>query len=353
MTDAVMAVVIVSLLLQPLHYRSACRSIKLLSRNLISPMPNHPPSDHIINNAVVPPQGIIYKAFLGSTQCFTVYSGELQGIVMALNIIISQIAHSQISHATIFTDNQSAIRSTENPLSQSGQQILRFIVESINTLREKGINPELHWVPAHKEIERNELADVAAKEATGWRKVKRRNGKLREIDTNHTAPQIPLPFLRSAGKAHLSKLLFEKWEEEWQNEKKGRALFKIAPSPTRKVLHIHGKLPKWVSSLIVQMRTGKIGLRKFLHERNVPEVKDARCGCKRGEETVRHVLTECTRFKEIRRTMWAREVRKARLNWIDLRTILTTPAYVKRAALFMQKTDLLGQFRGLKWSEPT
>ena len=99
--------------------------------------------------------------------------------------------------------------------------------------------------------------------------------------------------------------------------------------------------------------TGKIGLRKFLHERKMPEVKDARCGCRRGEETVRHVLTECRRFKEMKRTMWARDVRKARLNWIDLRTILTTPAYVKKAALFMQKTDLLGQFRGLKWSQPT
>lgn len=75
--------------------------------------------------------------------------------------------------------------------------------------------------------------------------------------------------------------------------------------------------------------------------------------CKRGEETVGHVLTECPQFKEMRKTMWANEVRKARLNWIDLRTILTTPIYVKKAALFMQKTDLLGQFRGLTWSEPT
>ena len=103
---------------------------------------------------------------------------------------------------------------------------------------------------------------------------------------------------------------------------------------------------------MIQMRTGKIGLQKFLHERNVPEVKDARCGCRRGKETVRHVLTECTRFKEMRRTIWAHEVREARLNWIDLCTILTTPAYVKKAALLMQKTDLLGQFRGLKGSEP-
>lgn len=33
-------------------------------------------------------------------------------------------------------------------------------------LCEKGIDPDLHWVPAHKEIRRNELADLAAKEAT-------------------------------------------------------------------------------------------------------------------------------------------------------------------------------------------
>ena len=129
---------------------------------------------------------------------------------------------------------------------------------------------------------------------------------------------------------------------------KGSRTVQNRPLTSRKMLHIHGKLPKWVSSLMVQMRTGKIGLRKFLHERNVPEVKDARRGCKRGEETVRHVLTECTRFKKMRRTMWARKVRKARLNWIDLRTIFTTPAYVKKAALFMQKTNLLGKFRGLK-----
>lgn len=143
-------------------------------------------------------------------------------VAMALNNILSQ-TNSQINKATIFTDNQGAIRSAKNPLRQPGQQILRFIVSSINMLCEKGIDPELHWVPAHKETIGNELADVVAKEVTGWRKVKKRNGKLCEIDTNYTAHQIPLPFLRSAGKAHLTKLLYEKWEEEWHNERQGAA----------------------------------------------------------------------------------------------------------------------------------
>ena len=46
-------------------------------------------------------QGIICKVLLGSSQYFTVYSGELQGLAMALNIIPS-LTNTQISKATIF-----------------------------------------------------------------------------------------------------------------------------------------------------------------------------------------------------------------------------------------------------------
>ncbi len=219
-------------------------------------------------------------------------------------------------------------------------------------LREHEIDLGIHWIPAHNKIVGNELADLAAKEATGWRKVKKRNGKVREVDNDYTAHQTPLPFLRSAAKAHFTRLLFEKWGDEWRNETRGRAPFKLTPSLTGKVLHIHDKLPKWVSSLMIQMRTGKIGLRKFLHERKAPGVEDARCGCKRGEETVRHVLTECPRFKEMRKTMWANEVRKARLNWIDLCTILTTPFTSKRPPCSCREQTSSGNFE-VTWSEPT
>ena len=302
--------------------------------------------------AVIPSQNASFKAYLGSAHFFTVYLGELQGVAMALNST-TPVRNQLLQKLTIFTDNQSAIHSIAAPSAQSGQQILRFIVDAIDRLREQNIEVEVRWIPAHIGVDGNERADSAAKEAKGWRKVKRRNGKLIEIDTSHTSPSPNLPYLRSAVKASLTEKLHAEWEDDWHKETKGRTLYKIAPKPSRKVLHLHNKLPKWTSSLMVQMRTGKIGLRKFLYERNVPDISNTECACGEGEETVRHVLTECSQFSELRKITWADEVKKARYNWIDLRSILTTSAYLKKAVEFMQKTGLLGQYRGLKWDNTT
>ncbi len=55
----------------------------------------------------------------------------------------------------------------------------------------------------------------------------------------------------------------------------------------------------------------------------------------------------------MRRTLLADEGRKAGYNWIDFCTILTTLAYLQKAAGFMQKTRLLKKFQGLKWGGTT
>ena len=50
-----------------------------------------------------------------------------------------------------------------------------------------------------------------------------------------------------------------------------------------------------MTSLLVQLRTGKIGFNAFLHARKVPMVLSPRCPCGTGAGamTVRHVLLAC------------------------------------------------------------
>ena len=74
-------------------------------------------------SAAAPSTGVTRQIFLGRSSCYTVYSGELQGIAMALSIAKNRPTDS-IQLFTIFTDNQTAIRSSCNPSGQSGQQIL-------------------------------------------------------------------------------------------------------------------------------------------------------------------------------------------------------------------------------------
>lgn len=66
-------------------------------------------------------------------------------------------------------------------------------------------------------------------------------------------------------------------------------------------LEIHKGLQKDLSSLVVQMRTGKIGLREFLYERRIPAVGHKGCDlCGGGEQTIHHMLLmymTCSRFR--------------------------------------------------------
>ena len=92
--------------------------------------------------------------------------------------------------------------------------------------------------------------------------------------------------------------MLAKWKDNWHKEARGHTFYKIALQPSRKVFYLHDKLLKYISLVIVQMRTGKIGLRKFLYKGNVPDIKNTKCAYGEGEETVRHVLTKCLQISK-------------------------------------------------------
>jgi hypothetical protein len=97
------------------------------------------------------------------------------------------------------------------------------------------------------------------------------------------------------------------------------------------------------------MRTGKIGLREFLHGRNVPGITDALCECGRGSQTVRHVILSCPRFNDLRGETW--ESNDGRRERLDLKEVQTTPKLAKKAAKFMILTRLLWQYGAISEDE--
>ncbi|KAM3515262.1 hypothetical protein MY11210_001155 [Beauveria gryllotalpidicola] len=91
----------------------------------------------------------------------------------------------------------------------------------------------------------------------------------------------------------------EKWEqEETENQRRARhlTLFPVHKPPWVR----HGaraapvlRSPRHISSILVQLRTGKIGLNAFLHERRVPGFDSGTCRCGGGPEDIYHMLLQC------------------------------------------------------------
>lgn len=153
--------------------------------------------------------------------------------------------------------------------------------------------------------------------------------------TDITAPRPTYQkALRSAVKAQIRKAVESQWEHEWNTNATGRHLFELTPSPTKNVLKTHKGLHRALSTIIVQMRTGKIGLRHYLYRRGVPEFPDDGCSCGRGSQTTRHVLFAYHLFNELRE-----EIFKRRTGGPDgegrFQTVLNTP---KLARHFLAST---------------
>ena len=96
-----------------------------------------------------------------------------------------------------------------------------------------------------------------------------------------------------------------------------------------------------MSALIIQLRTGKIGFRAFLHSRKVPGIDSPNCDC--GDlMTVTHVVLRCPRWTEARAVAFAGiDERSLR----SLKGLMATRKGCLAAARMVQQTELLAQFQ--------
>jgi hypothetical protein len=144
----------------------------------------------------------------------------------------------------------------------------------------------------------------------------------------------------------IKKRVLQEWRERWD---KGRSI-EIQPQtvndqdwipednpPNRKILYLHKNLRKAESSILVQARTGKIGLNKFLYQRRVPEYVSAQCQCQGGEETVRHLVLYCPRQRNRREGLMIN-------GHIDYRQLIGTSKGAQALSKWLIQSGRLGQY---------
>ncbi|KAM0724065.1 hypothetical protein Q7P37_000245 [Cladosporium fusiforme] len=262
-----------------------------------------------------------------------VYVAELEGINLALTMTDVEVdAGASRRRINIFVDNKAAIRSLTRPEGRSGAYILKQIPARVESLQEKGHIVVVRWIPSHEGIEGNEAADIAAKEATGWREG--------PASGSRADPPPKLCALQATLTMWSRKEADKMWETSWQQETKGRTTFRHTPAPSKKVLHLHEGLTKRQSAILVQLRTEKIGLRDFLFRQKVPDILDPMCTCQEGRQTVRHILFTCRKLKDIRRQEFEHLPEGN-----DLRAILSKRKVAIKAIRFIERAQILGQSR--------
>lgn len=134
------------------------------------------------------------------------FTGELVGIQLALEFL-TELDHSDIQDRTIhfFTDCQPAILTAfDNKIPTTKIEIVTKIKECIAQLNVKRNTINVHWVPGHKDIQGNELADKQAKEAA----------------SEAIGADIPLAMDKREAVGEMKKQVKAKWQRKYDLSEK-------------------------------------------------------------------------------------------------------------------------------------
>ena len=132
------------------------------------------------------------------------------------------------------------------------------------------------------------------------------------------------------------KAIAKEWAIKWQSERR-RGWFSIAAKEELSIerLKLHDQLKKAESAILVQARTGRIGLASFLNKARVLGYDSPNCRCERGIETAEHLLLHCPRERE--RREWR--------SGTPLSELLSNPNYTAATAKWIIQSNRLGQFQ--------
>ena len=90
-------------------------------------------------------------------------------------------------------------------------------------------------------------------------------------------------------------------------------------------------LPRKEQSIIFRLRTGHCRL--GAHMKRIGLRESAACQCGEASQTVKHVLQDCTKLKELRREVWSVDTSLETKLWGTRQDLLLTADFIKHTDL--------------------
>ena len=261
---------------------------------------------------------------LGGEAQFNVYTAEIAAMQLGLERLWNHETHPK---CRIYTDSQTAIKAIERPQRQSGQSIIKDLLNCIDEIVEEHTQAQIEivWIPGHSDIQGNERVDTEAKKAAA-------DSTVTQLPRRRPLKSARVRSIKASAKEQWRKI----WNEGTTTAKKLRRITKMQ----RKGNKIGPKLYNEIANrkdaaTIAQLRTGHCGLNQYLHR--FGKTGSPYCECGYGKETVEHYLLECNKYKEQRKRL-RKEVGVGKMK---VGVLLGDPKMIKHMLTFVKETGRL------------
>ncbi|TFY52504.1 hypothetical protein EVJ58_g9980 [Rhodofomes roseus] len=249
---------------------------------------------------------------LGSAKEHTVYEAEIVGLILGVILIARELSARVASCAA---DNTACLQASRNRKPHPGHYLIDKLLRDVDRLqrRHPGIRFTLRWVPGHKGVEGNEMADEEAKKAA--------RGDESEAALLPSWLRAGLPISLSKVRQTFNEVLAERAKEEWRASPRAERMDRINPDlPSKGYCKLTEQLPRRHASILFQLRTEHAPLQRHLHR--IQRADSPSCpNCNMAQETVYHFLMECPAYDDHRARLALDAGPAAR----SIRHLLTTP----------------------------